>query len=132
MNAKKNFVLLPLKNILLKKTIENYHQPPVIKHKNRTSILYKEKNVIEEEKKKEYQENLKLFWKNLKKKKKILIIFYLMNVLSLGKKNLNWKALLKDLLINISLKNFIESKKMRYKKVNDFFYCYIIFILLNF
>ena len=55
-----------------------------------------------------------------------------MNVLNLGKKNLNWKALLKDLLINISLKNFIESKKMRYKKVNDFFYCYIIFILLNF
>ena len=68
----------------------------------------------------------------MKKKKKILIIFYLMNVLNLGKKNLNWKALLKDLLINISLKNFIESKKMRYKKVNDFFYCNIIFILLNF
>ena len=59
----------------------------------------------------------------MKKKKKILIIFYLMNALNLGKKNLNWKALLKDLLINISLKNFIESKKMRYKKVNDFFYC---------
>ena len=59
----------------------------------------------------------------MKKKKKILIIFYLMNVLNLGKKNLNWKALLKDSLINTSLKNFIESKKMRYKKVNDFFYC---------
>ena len=68
----------------------------------------------------------------MKKKKKILIIFYLMNVLNSGKKNLNWKALLKGSLINTSLKNFIESKKMRYKKVNDFFYCYIIFILLNF
>ena len=68
----------------------------------------------------------------MKKKKKILIIFYLMNALNLGKKNLNWKALLKDSLINTSLKNFIESKKMRYKKVNDFFYCNIIFILLNF
>ena len=68
----------------------------------------------------------------MKKKKKILIIFYLMNVLNSGKKNLNWKALLKDSLINTSLKNFIESKKMRYKKVNDFFYCNIIFILLNF
>ena len=60
----------------------------------------------------------------MKKKKKILIIFYLMNVLNLGKKNLNWKVLLKDSLINTSLKNFIESKKMRYKKVNDFFYRY--------
>ena len=69
LNVKKNFVLLPLKNILLKKTIENCHHPPVLKHKYRTSIIYKEKNVIEEEKKKEYQENLKIFSKKYEKEK---------------------------------------------------------------
>ena len=69
LNVKKNFVLLPLKNILLKKTIENCHHPPVLKHKNRTSVIYKEKNVIEEEKKKEYQENLKIFSKKYEKEK---------------------------------------------------------------
>ena len=50
----KKFCFIAFKKYFIKKTIENYHQPPVIKHKNRTSILYKEKNVIEEEKKKEY------------------------------------------------------------------------------
>ena len=69
LNPKKNFVLLPLKNILLKKSIENFHHPRVIKHKNKTSIIYKEKNVIEEEKKKEYQENLKIFSKKYEKEK---------------------------------------------------------------
>ena len=58
----------------------------------------------------------------MKKKKKILIIFYLMNVLNLGKKNLNWKALLKDLLINISLKNFIESKRKCVTKKSMIFF----------
>ena len=61
----------------------------------------------------------------MKKKKKILIMYYLMNVLNLEKKNLNWKVLLKDSRINTLLKNFIELKKMLYKKVNNFFFSVI-------
>jgi hypothetical protein len=63
-NHKENFVLLPLKNILLKKSIENFnHIPvmPVVKHKTRTSIIYKKREIIEEEKEREYKNNLKLF-----------------------------------------------------------------------
>ena len=69
MNNKQNFALLPLKNILLKKNIENYRNPRFIKHNDRTSIIYKKKKVIEEEKQKEYQENLKLFSKKYEKEK---------------------------------------------------------------
>ena len=66
--SKKNFALLPMKNLLLKKTIENHH-PPVIKNKTRTSIIFKKKIEIEEEKKKEYLENLKIFSKKYEKEK---------------------------------------------------------------
>ena len=68
-NQKNNFILLPLKNILLKKKIENCHHAPVKKAQNRTSIIYKKKNVLEEEKKREYKEFLKVFSQKYEKEK---------------------------------------------------------------
>ena len=66
---KNNFALLPIKNILLKKTIENFERVPVIKHKLRTSIIYKKKKVLEEEKEKLFRENLKIFSYKYEKEK---------------------------------------------------------------
>ena len=71
-SLKNNFILLPLKNILLKKKIENYHNPqnpPIIRFKNRTSIIYKKKKTIEEEKKREYKKFLKVFSKKYEREK---------------------------------------------------------------
>ena len=101
---KTNFALLPLKNILLKKTIENSHYQPVMKHDIRTSIIYKKKNVLEEEKKREYLENLKIFSKKYEKEKEDFNNLLFDECIEFRKK----KFILESFIKKFTNKHFVE------------------------
>ena len=65
----KNFVLIPLKNIIFKKNIDKYNYNKPNTKRKKTPIIYKKKEDFEQEKEKEYLENLKLFSKKYEKEK---------------------------------------------------------------
>jgi hypothetical protein len=114
-NHKENFVLLPLKNILLKKTIENFnHIPvmPVVKHKTRTSIIYKKREIIEEEKEREYKNNLKLFSIKYEKEKEDFSNILFDECVELRKKKFKLDSFIK----RFTNKHFVE-KLYRIKEI---------------
>ena len=98
-----NFVLLPLKNILIKNNL-NYEHVPIIKHQARTSIIYKKKKLLEEEKEKEYKENLKIFSDKYEKEKEDFNNILFDECIELRKKRFKLESFIKK----FTNKHFVE------------------------
>ena len=126
-NQSENFILLPIKNVLIKKTLENYNNVPNIeKHKEnkenkeRTSIIFKKKKLIEEEKEKELRENLKVFSVKYEKEKEDFNNILFDECIDLRKKKFKLESFIKKFTNNHFVEKLYKIKELALQKSTKF------------
>ena len=121
-NQKENFILLPIKNILIKKTIENYQIPNIVKHKDkeRTSIIFRKKELVEEEKQKEFIENLKIFSEKYEKEKEDFNNILFDEFIEIKKKKFKLESFIKKFSNNHFVEKLYKIKEFALQKNQSF------------
>ena len=120
-NQRENFILLPIKNVLIKKTLENYNNVNnFAKQKERTSIIFKKKKLIEEEKEKELRENLKVFSVKYEKEKEDFNNILFDECIDLRKKKFKLESFLKKFTNNHFVEKLYKIKELALQKSTKF------------
>jgi len=120
-NQRENFILLPIKNVLIKKTLENYNNVPHIEKereekKERKSIIFKKKKLIEEEKEKELRENLKVFSVKYEKEKEDFNNILFDECIDLRKKKFKLESFIKKFTNNHFVEKLYKIKELALQK----------------
>ena len=119
-NPRENFILLPIKNVLIKKTLENYNVPNIAKYKERTSIIFKKKKLIEEEKEKELRKNLKVFSVKYEKEKEDFNNILFDECIDFRKKKFKLESFLKKFTNNHFVEKLYKIKELALQKATNF------------